>query len=937
MIYKAEDLAAKDFFGTSDPYVQVYREVIDSYEVENPTQKIRRTATIRKTLNPEWYESFEFEVDPQKHELVLDVFDENRLTRDDFLGRVTIPIHSISEEDTRITRMLDKRSDRSTVQGFLEFSCFFLDGGPPTVEEPDVDPVIKRQIDDFYSNILKYHLFSQVDIISEGQWGSDAHHVQLIVADDNLAGLVFNSDRGELSIPKSRGKEEQANYILHFFFGTQDITPGNHNRHWKELLEMWQHNVDMLSRLKIRMDIRISELRNVNLVVRSASDIDPMYIPHFKTLLVSQYDTVSDLKGMIMSWVGLDEDGGSLTAQNNLPQGWESRLDSNGRVFYINHTLRTTQRERPRERSPLESQEEEDENESENEDLPHTSNISAFQERRITSVEDDDQWLGHHEGETEHIEEILSQTPHNEIDDPFVVREEVNVNVVPSAPTLADLPEQEPYYESERRNSEPLPPGWTMKVTPEGRAFFIDHATRTTSWTDPRTGRQTEDPGAAERVARQSVSGLGALPEGWVEKTLPNGKIFFVDHINKRTTWEDPRFSNPSVAGKEFEYSRNYKAKYDRFIRKMEALGSQTTKLELPVRRSQIVADSFNLIGTLKRWDVKKLRNKLWVIFEGEQGLDYGGLAREWFNNLTTELFNPYYGLFEYSAMDNYTLQINPNSGLCHDDHLEYFRFIGRIVGMAVFHKKLINGFFIRPFYSMMLGKQITLKDMESVDAEYYNSLVYIRDNDPECLCLTFEVDDEVFGEQVQKELVPGGADIEVTELNKKEYINRVIEWRFVSRVKDQMMRFMEGFHDVIPMGSIDCFDEGELELLLGGIGCINVKDWRDNTEYKNCTANDRVILWFWRLVLSLGDEKRSRLLQFVTGTSRVPMNGFAELHGSNGPKKFTIEKIGSPESLPRAHTCFNRIDLPDYRSYEELKTKVLTAIEGSWGFSGVD
>ena len=308
----------------------------------------------------------------------------------------------------------------------------------------------------------------------------------------------------------------------------------------------------------------------------------------------------------------------------------------------------------------------------------------------------------------------------------------------------------------------------------------------------------------------------------------------------------------------------------------MEALGSKTNKLELKIKRSEIVGDSFNLIGTLRGHEVGKLRNKLWIVFEGEQGLDYGGLAREWFNNLTTDIFNPYYGLFEYSATDNYTLQINSNSGLCNEEHLQYFRFIGRIVGMAVFHKKLINGFFIRPFYSMMLGKRITLKDMESVDAEYYNSLVWIKENDPECLCLTFQVDDEVFGEQVQKDLVLGGGDIEVTEENKMEYIECIIKWRFVSRVQDQMNHLMEGFHDVITMGSINSFDEGELELLLGGIGCINVKDWRDNTEYKNCTANERVILWFWRLVLSFGDEKRSRLLQFVTGTSRVPMNGFA-------------------------------------------------------------
>ena len=265
---------------------------------------------------------------------------------------------------------------------------------------------------------------------------------------------------------------------------------------------------------------------------------------------------------------------------------------------------------------------------------------------------------------------------------------------------------------------------------------------------------------------------------------------------------------------------------------------------------------------------------------------------REWFSLLTTDLFNPYHGLFEYSATDNYTLQINPNSGICSEDHLVWFRFIGRIAGMAAFHKKLINAFFIRPFYSMMLGKKIQLADMESVDIEFFNSLCWIRDNNPEDLCLTFEVDDNVFGEQVSKELIPGGKDIDVTENNKMEYIGRVIHWRFVQRVKDQMDAFLAGFHEVIlhntlhivngffskviPADSIKTFDEGELELLLGGIGSINVKDWRDHTEYKKYTPEDAAIQWFWRLVLSFGDEMRSRLLQFVTGTSRVPMNGFA-------------------------------------------------------------
>ena len=55
--------------------------------------------------------------------------------------------------------------------------------------------------------------------------------------------------------------------------------------------------------------------------------------------------------------------------------------------------------------------------------------------------------------------------------------------------------------------------------------------------------------------------------------------------------------------------------------------------------------------------------------------------------------------------------QINPYSGMCNEEHISYFKFIGRIAGMAVYHGKLLDGFFIRPFYKMMLGKQITLKE----------------------------------------------------------------------------------------------------------------------------------------------------------------------------------------------------------------------------------
>ncbi|XP_056371754.1 E3 ubiquitin-protein ligase NEDD4-like [Oenanthe melanoleuca] len=184
--------------------------------------------------------------------------------------------------------------------------------------------------------------------------------------------------------------------------------------------------------------------------------------------------------------------------------------------------------------------------------------------------------------------------------------------------------------------------------------------------------------------------------------------------------------------------------------------------------------------------------------------------------------------------------------------------------------------FFIRPFYKMMLGKPITLKDMESVDSEYYNSLKWILENDPTELDLTFCIDEENFGQTYQVDLKPNGSEMMmVTNENKREYIDLVIQWRFVNRVQKEMNAFLEGFTELLPIDPIKIFDENELELLMCGLGGVDVSGWRQHTIYKNgYCPNHPVIRWFWKAVLLMDAEKRIRLLQFVTGTSRVPMDG---------------------------------------------------------------
>ncbi|XP_063919084.1 E3 ubiquitin-protein ligase Nedd-4 isoform X4 [Zophobas morio] len=595
-----------------------------------------------------------------------------------------------------------------------------------------------------------------------------------------------------------------------------------------------------------------------------------------------------------------------------LPPGWEERQDANGRTYYVNHIARTTQWERPTLSNNVDNQLQEQR---------VLEQATVFERRYHISADDENNGRGDSNNTSQSDDQTDSLSNSSS-------RRDSTVSTTSNSNTPNNL----------ELLSEGLPPGWTVQVAPNGRLFFIDHNERTTSWVDPRTGRASPMPNqaAVPLVNRKPDDDLGPLPEGWEERVHSDGRIFFIDHNTRTTQWEDPRLSNPQIAGPAIPYSRDYKRKYEYMKTQLRKPNNVPNKFEIKVKRRSILEDSFRVITSVPR--VELLKTKLWIEFEGEVGLDYGGLAREWFYLLSKEMFNPYYGLFEYSAMDNYTLQINPYSGLCNEEHLNYFKFIGRVAGMAVYHGKLLDAFFIRPFYKMMLGKSIDLKDMESVDSEYYKSLLWIKENDPSGLDLTFSVDEESLGHTTVHELKPGGANIPLDNSNKDEYIKCIIQWRFVGRVQQQMNAFLSGFNDLIPLSIVKIFDEHELELLMCGIQHIDVKDWKQNTLYKgDYHGNHIVIQWFWRVVLSFNNEMRARLLQFVTGTSRVPMNGFKELYGSNGPQLFTIEKWGTPENFPRAHTCFNRLDLPPYESYQHLKDKLIKAIEGSQGFAGVD
>ncbi|XP_071398935.1 itchy E3 ubiquitin protein ligase a [Centroberyx affinis] len=573
-----------------------------------------------------------------------------------------------------------------------------------------------------------------------------------------------------------------------------------------------------------------------------------------------------------------------------LPPGWEQRVDQNGRMYFVDHIEKRTTWDRP-------------------ESLPtgwerrvdpmgrvyyvdHITRTTTWQRPTQESVRNYEEWQ-HQRSQLQGAMQQFNQRFIYGLQDQFA-----------------------PAANKEFDPLGPLPHGWEKRTDTNGRVYFVHHTTRTTQWEDPRT---------------QGLLNDKPLPEGWEMRFTVDGIPYFVDHNRRTTTYIDPRTGKSSLEnGPQITYVRDFKAKVQYFRFWCQQL-SMPQHIKITVTRKTLFEDSFQQIMSFHPQD---LRRRLWIIFPGEEGLDYGGVAREWFFLLSHEVLNPMYCLFEYAGKDNYCLQINPASYI-NPDHLKYFKFIGRFIAMALFHGKFIDTGFSLPFYKRILNKPLALKDLESIDPEFYNSLIWIKDNNiEECgLEMFFSVDKEILGEVTTHELKPDGGNILVTEENKEEYIRLVAEWRLSRGVEEQTQAFFEGFNEVLPQQYLQYFDAKELEVMLCGMQEIDLMDWQRNTIYRHYARSSKQILWFWQFVKEMDNEKRMRLLQFVTGTCRLPMGGFADLMGSNGPQKFCIEKVGKENWLPRSHTCFNRLDLPPYKSYEQLKEKLMFAIEETEGF----
>lgn len=234
------------------------------------------------------------------------------------------------------------------------------------------------------------------------------------------------------------------------------------------------------------------------------------------------------------------------------------------------------------------------------------------------------------------------------------------------------------------------------------------------------------------------------------------------------------------------------------------------------------------------------------------------------------------------------------------------FQFVGKLIAKAIYDNKLLDCYFTRAFYKHILNVPVRYQDIESEDPAFFKSLEFLLENpiNDLGLDLTFSLEVEEFGVRSIRDLKPNGRKIDVTDENKVEYVNLVCQMKMTGSIQKQLDAFLSGFYEIIPKSLISMFNEQELELLISGLPDVDIDDLANNTEYKSYTKTSPQIQWFWRALRSFEPEDRAKFLQFVTGTSKVPLQGFATLEGMNGVQKFSIHMDSrGGDRLPAAHT----------------------------------
>ncbi|KAG0038770.1 putative E3 ubiquitin-protein ligase [Podila clonocystis] len=350
----------------------------------------------------------------------------------------------------------------------------------------------------------------------------------------------------------------------------------------------------------------------------------------------------------------------------------------------------------------------------------------------------------------------------------------------------------------------------------------------------------------------------------------------------------------------------------------------QAPLLILKVRRNNLIEESLTQLSR-NEMDLKK---SLRIEFIGEDGVDAGGLRKEWFLLLVRQLFDPQFGMFVYDDQSSYCW-FNPASF----ESLDQFYLVGVVIGLAIYNSTILDLPLPLAVYKKLLNTPVTLEDLATFRpdlAKGFDQLLNYEDDDVEdVFCLNFVGSYEAYGESVEVPLMPDGGNIPVTNHNKRQYVERYANFIMNSSISDQFESFRRGFYLVCGGHALSLFWPEEIEFLVrGSAEPLDIDQLRSVTVYEGFNDEHEVIKNFWSIFKEFDDKNQRRLLQFITASDRYPATGIANL-------SFKITCMGSHDSqrYPTTHTCFNQLCLYNYKGRDKLKNMLMRAMNESEGF----
>lgn len=433
-----------------------------------------------------------------------------------------------------------------------------------------------------------------------------------------------------------------------------------------------------------------------------------------------------------------------------------------------------------------------------------------------------------------------------------------------------------------------------------------------------------------------SIITLDLFYKSNLESKLIEHKYFYNDIINKFLNFDNevlywindsqsifnfskyPYLLNPSSKNKLLNIELNRQSR----VHFYDLLIGVNPFLNIKIRRDNIL---FDTIQQLQNKSSSQLKKKLKVEFVDECAVDEGGVRREFFQLITEELLNEKYGIFIY---DNNTRTYWFNLATL-ESNMTY-ELIGKIIGIAIYNKIILNIHFPKIIYKKLLNEDILFNDFVNTFPQIGSNLIKLLEyeGNVEDLCLDFSIIEEHFDIDEIIELKENGKNINVTNENRDEYVKLYVDYKINTSIKDKFNFFKEGFYKLCDGTVLNKLNSDELELIICGNPILDFYSLEKTTLYADGYEDDmQIIKDFWNIVHKLTIENKKKLLFFVTGSDRVPIEGLSEL-------KITITRNGPDTNrLPTSQTCFNQLLLPEYSDKNKLEKKLMIAINNSKGF----